>query len=271
MKKLYRKGTVHPSPPLISDQLSFLPVAILTLAAALSQEDKEVLAYLISCSSGDFSGNRRTTHKSNTSNPPPPTKNPIAGDFSGELSGEFSGNRRNTHFKSATPNSGSEKSGGGIGSKSFSAGGADHLSSFNCYCFSCYMSYWVKWDSSPNRQLIHEILDAYEDGLQSKKEKSKKERRNKNGSSLKQNGSSLKQNGSSNGDVGSSAEVKKSSSELALNKNGSGSVSGFGSGQADPVEETSGGGGYEESGGVEKGSVRKFVSFLGERIWSVWT
>uniref|UniRef100_M1B162 Uncharacterized protein n=1 Tax=Solanum tuberosum TaxID=4113 RepID=M1B162_SOLTU len=230
MKKLYRKGTVHPSPPLISDQLSFLPVAILTLAAALSQEDKEVLAYLISCSSGDFSG--------------------------------------------------SEKSGGGTGSKSFSAavhggvhGGTDHLSSFNCYCFSCYMSYWVKWDSSPNRQLIHEILDAYEDGLQNKKEKSKKERRNKNGSSLKQNGSSLKQNGSSNGDVGSSAELKKSSSELSLNKNGSGSVSEFGSGQTDPVEETSGAaGGYEEeSGGVEKGSVRKFVSFLGERIWSVWT
>ncbi|XP_015058375.1 uncharacterized protein LOC107004614 [Solanum pennellii] len=284
MKKLYRKGTVHPSPPLISDQLSFLPVAILTLAAALSQEDKQVLAYLISCSSGDFSGNRRTTHKSNTSNPSPPTSNPVAGDFSGELSGDFSGSRGNTHFKSATPNSGSEKSSGGNGSKSFSAvhgvahggvhGGADHLSSFNCYCFSCYMSYWVKWDSSPNRQLIHEILDAYEDGLQSKKEKSKKERRNKNGSSLKQNGSSLKLNGSSNGDVGSSTELKKSSSELSLNKNGSGSVSGFGSGQSDPVEETSGGGGgaYEdESGGVEKGTVRKFVSFLGERIWSVWT
>ncbi|KAJ6737888.1 F12F1.11-RELATED [Salix koriyanagi] len=50
MKKLYCKGTVHPSTPIISDHLSFLPVTILTLAAALSPEDREVLAYLISCS-----------------------------------------------------------------------------------------------------------------------------------------------------------------------------------------------------------------------------
>lgn len=278
MKKLYRKGTVHPSPPLISDHLSFLPAAILTLAAALSQEDKEVLAYLISCSSGEFSGNRRTTHKSNTTNQPAPASNPAAGEFSGE----FSGNRRNTHLKSATPNSGSDNpgSGGGGGGQKGAVsaaahGGADHLSSFNCYCFSCYMSYWVKWDSSPNRQLIHEILDAYEDGLQSKKEKSKKERRNKNGSSLKQNGSSMNKNGSSKDDTGSSAELKKSSSESSLNKKGSGSGSGLGSGQTDPVEETSGShggdGDEEEIGGVEKGSVRKFVSFLGEKIWSVWT
>ncbi|MCD7466063.1 hypothetical protein HAX54_002413 [Datura stramonium] len=267
MKKLYRKGTVHPSPPLISDHLSFLPVAILTLAAALSQEDKEVLAYLISCSSGEFSGNRRTTQKSTTTNPAPATSTGGGGGGSGDqlLSGNFSGNRRNTHQKSTTPNSASESSGGGSkGIASANGGGAEHVPSFNCYCFSCYMSYWVKWDSSPNRQLIHEILDAYEDGLQNKKAKSKKERRNKNGSSLKKNGSS-------NGDVGSSGELKKSSSESSLNKNGSGST------ELDPVEETSGGGGgdEEETGGgdegTEKGSVRKFVSFLGERIWSVWT
>lgn len=238
MKKLYRKGTVHPSPPLISDQLSFLPVAILTLAAALSQEDKQVLAYLISCSSGDFSGNRRTTHKSNTSNPSPPTSNPVAGDFPGEVSGEFSGSRGNTHFKSATPNSGSEKSGGGNGSKSFSAvhavahggvhGGADHLSSFNCYCFSCYMSYWVKWDSSPNHQLIHEIIDAFENMvLEKKKGKNKKQRRNKNRSSC---------------------GIEKNN-EICLEENSTS---------------------YDDVREEELGSVRRFVSFLGESIWSVW-
>nr|GMC78640.1 neurogenic protein mastermind [Ipomoea batatas] len=62
MKKLYRKGTVFPSPPLVSDQLSFLPAAIFTLTAALSQEDKQVLAYLLSCPSGNFS----TTHKNSS-------------------------------------------------------------------------------------------------------------------------------------------------------------------------------------------------------------
>lgn len=234
MKKLYRKGTVHPTPPLVSDHLSFLPVAILTLAAALSQEDKEVLAYLISCSTG-----------------------------SGKLSGDFSTNRRNTH-KLKTPNSATETSGGGTkGGAAMSggvSGGADHPASFNCDCFSCYMSYWAKWDLSPNRQLIHEILDAYEEGLQSKKEKSKKERRNKN-------------KGYSSNSSGS-VELKKTSSESNLNINGSVPD---GSGESDPVEETSGnhgGGDEDESGGEEggeKGSVRKFVSFIGEKIWSVWT
>ena len=56
MKKLYHKGTVHPSPPLISDQFSFLSAAILTLVEALSPEDREVLSYLISHSSSTFSG-----------------------------------------------------------------------------------------------------------------------------------------------------------------------------------------------------------------------
>ncbi|KAA8520167.1 hypothetical protein F0562_014423 [Nyssa sinensis] len=119
---------VHPSPPLISDHLAFLPATILTLTAALSPEDREVLAYLLSCSSDNFFGNRRNTQKS---------------------------------------------SGGGGGGK-----GGDHPPSFNCSCFRCYTSYWVRWDSSPNRQLIHEIIDAFEDGSsQSKKDKNKKERR----------------------------------------------------------------------------------------------
>ncbi|KAJ8526252.1 hypothetical protein K7X08_028729 [Anisodus acutangulus] len=316
MKKLYRKGTVHPSPPLVSNHLSFLPVAILTLAAALSQEDKEVLAYLISCSSGDLSGNRRNTHKSTSPNsansgdsasirggvnggsgaekvlsgkrktahqksatPNSVSENSgggsriatvhggVSGDVDKVLSGDFSCKWRTTHQKSATPNSVSGKSGGDSRIAAAHAG-ANHIASFNCYCFSCYMCYWVKWDSSPNRQLIHEILDAYEDWLHSKKER----RNNKKGSNLSKNGSS-------NGGGGStSCELKKASSESSLSKNGTGSGFGFGSGQTDPVEETSGsrgdGGDEEETGGgeaSEKGSVRKFVSYLGEKIWSVWT
>ncbi|XP_075080736.1 uncharacterized protein LOC107762962 [Nicotiana tabacum] len=279
MKKLYRKGTVHPTPPLVSDHLSFLPAAILTLAAALSQEDKEVLAYLISCSPGsgnfpgDVSTNRRNIHKLKTPNSASETavsgakscSSAVSGGGRAErvLSGEFSGNRRNTH-KLKTPNSATETSGGGTkGGAAMSggvSGGADHPASFNCDCFSCYMSYWAKWDLSPNRQLIHEILDAYEEGLQSKKEKSKKERRNKN-------------KGYSSNSSGS-VELKKTSSESNLNINGSVPD---GSGESDPVEETSGnhgGGDEDESGGEEggeKGSVRKFVSFIGEKIWSVWT
>ncbi|XP_042517890.1 uncharacterized protein LOC122091783 [Macadamia integrifolia] len=108
-----KKRKVHPSPPAVSDHLAFLPATLLTLTVTLSPEEKEVLAYLISCT-GNSTDVRRNTQKTAA----------VAG-----------------------------------------RGGGDHPSSFNCNCFRCYMSYWVRWDSSPNRQLIHEILDAFEDGL----------------------------------------------------------------------------------------------------------
>ncbi|CAN6810909.1 unnamed protein product, partial [Brassica oleracea] len=33
---------------------------------------------------------------------------------------------------------------------------------FDCECFDCYTSYWLRWDSSPNRELIHEVIEAFE-------------------------------------------------------------------------------------------------------------
>ncbi|XP_019171505.1 PREDICTED: uncharacterized protein LOC109167056 [Ipomoea nil] len=206
MKKLYRKGTVFPSPPLVSDQLAFLPAAIFTLTLALSQEDRQVLAYLLSCPSGNFSTATHHHHK----------------------------------------NSSSGKGGGG----------AHHPPSFNCFCFNCYRSYWARWDSSPNRQLIDEIIEAYEDGLQSKKEKSRRERRKSNKGSVSSSSSS-----SSSGEVMRKSEVMM----MSLNKDDSGEADGA---AAAALPSHSGEG--EEEGG-EKGSVRRLVSFLGEKIWSVWS
>ncbi|MCL7036367.1 hypothetical protein MKW94_003714 [Papaver nudicaule] len=37
---------------------------------------------------------------------------------------------------------------------------------FECGCFECYTSYWVRWDLSPNRQLIHQAIEAFEEHLQ---------------------------------------------------------------------------------------------------------
>ncbi|XP_022724675.1 uncharacterized protein LOC111281245 [Durio zibethinus] len=209
MKKLYRRGTVHPSPPITTDHLSFLPATILTLAAALSPEDRELLAYLISCSYNDF--------------------------------GNFSSHRKNTP-KNPTK----------ISISNISSSVHDHPPLFTCDCFRCYMSYWVRWDSSPNRQLIHEIIDAFEDGLaQSKKTKSKKDRKKKynaaDGSGgLKRPDLSL---------------LKDDSSELKSVEESSSSSSGGGGGEicGDDGEE-----------GTGKGSVRRFVNFIGERIWNVW-
>lgn len=218
MKKLYRKGTVHPSPPIISDHLAFLPATILTLAAALSPEDREVLAYLISCSNSSVN-----------------------------LSSSSYGSRKSTAASAA-------KKAAAKGSGS----GGDHPAQFNCDCFRCYTSYWVRWDESPNRQLIHEIIDAFEDGVLAESKgqsnskynnnNSRKERRNKRG-----------HNG------GSSGELKRS--ELSLKKK---EVA-----QAHTADQETGcgggGGGAVDEEDSEKGSVRRFVSFVGERIWGAWS
>lgn len=64
--------------------------------------------------------------------------------------------------------------------KSSSNGNNSHSKSpsFDCECFDCYTSYWFRWDSSPNRELIHQVIEAFEEhlslGEQSKKGKNKK-------------------------------------------------------------------------------------------------
>jgi len=207
MKKLYRKGTVHPSPssspppPTISDHLSFLPATILTLTLSLSPEDREVLAYLLSCSSSNNHNNNNFSKNHNH-------------------------HRRNPKV----------------------VVDGDHAPLFNCSCFRCYMSYWVRWNSSPNHQLIHEIIDAFEDSLTHTTKPSRKDKRNKRGSKTKP--SELTR-----------SEFHSSPSE-ALPE---GSSNGGGDGSEVEVGEGGDGGGDEE-----KGSVRRFVSFIGERIWGAW-
>ncbi|KAF5742130.1 Mediator of RNA polymerase II transcription subunit 11 [Tripterygium wilfordii] len=159
MKKLYRKGAVHPSPPNKLDQLTFLPAAILTLAAALSPEEKEVLA----------------------------------------------------------------------------------------------------WDSSPNRQLIHEIIEAFEEWLVQSSNSSKKSRKDR-----KKKGSDSNSNRNKSSELKRSETSQKnelSESDLVIESISSGVEGGGGSNI---------GGDEGEGEGEEKGSVRKLMNFIGERIWGVW-
>ncbi|XP_071715060.1 uncharacterized protein [Rutidosis leptorrhynchoides] len=194
MKKLYNhtKGKIHPSPPPSSTttpyhHLSLLPITIATLAAALSPEDQQVLAYLLSITSGT-----KPTNKS---------------------------------------------------------GDGDHPPQFNCNCFTCYTSFWVRWDASPKRKLIHEIIDAYEDGLMTRNKKNgkKKDRKIKafsNSSSKSSSDSSIVPH-----EPQHVAEVVTHAPPCVEQKH------------SEPEDE------MESS---EKGSVRKIVSFIGERIWGVW-
>ncbi|CAN6464757.1 unnamed protein product [Victoria cruziana] len=40
-----------------------------------------------------------------------------------------------------------------------------HRPAFDCGCFNCYISFWTRWDASPNRDLIHDVIDAFEEHL----------------------------------------------------------------------------------------------------------
>lgn len=198
MKQLYRKkGKVHPSPP-ISDPLSLLPATILTLTVALSPEEKEVLAYLISCSGSsncNFSGDRRVTRKS-----------------------------------------------------SEGSSGKDHPPLFHCDCFRCYMSYWVRWDSSPNRQLIHEIIDALEDGSAEKMTtKRKKDRKKKDSKSLTDKTPPFVER-SDVDELGAPEAAEVSSCDGDVGEIG------------------------DEDGDVapDKGTLRKLLGSIGEKILGVW-
>ncbi|KAM7270252.1 hypothetical protein ACFE04_029466 [Oxalis oulophora] len=103
-----------------------------------------------------------------------------------------------------------------------------HAPSFCCQCFPCYMNYWVRWDASPNRQVIHDIILKFEDWVaenSKKKAMTKKEKR----------------------------KIKYSTTKIE-------SELGKGKLASTMESKTSGG------NGVEKGLVRRFLNFIGERV-----
>ena len=117
--------------------LKLLLAAILALASVLSLEDREVLAYMITYS-------MKTTTPSpitQDSKRKPPKKAP-------NNHNKNSNNNNNTNNTHKPP-------------------------MFECDCFDCDTSYWFKWDSSPNCELIHQAIEAFEDHL-AHGEKSKK-------------------------------------------------------------------------------------------------
>ncbi|KAG6653869.1 hypothetical protein I3843_05G097300 [Carya illinoinensis] len=152
-----KKGKVYPSPssssstsaiPSPSDGdfltvLKLLPAAILALASVLSLEDREVLAYMITRSLKPTTPSP-ITQESKRKNP----KKSLNSSNSNKIS-------NNTHKPPM----------------------------FDCDCFDCYTNYWFRWDSSPNRELIHQAIEAFEDhlahGEQSKKVNGRGKRREK--------------------------------------------------------------------------------------------
>jgi hypothetical protein len=137
--KIKNKGKVYPSPSSSSSSvgdngdrdvlsvLKLLPAAILALASVLSLEDREVLAYMIT----------RSLKTTTTNNPSPSLQD-----------------SKKKSSKKPQNNNNSQRS--------------NHIAPiFDCDCFDCYISYWFRWDSSPNRELIHQVIEAFEEHLTS--------------------------------------------------------------------------------------------------------
>ncbi|EEF51754.1 uncharacterized protein LOC8269201 [Ricinus communis] len=134
--KVKRKGNVYqflssppPSPSSSPHKdpdsvLKLLPVTILALAFSLPNQDREVLAYLISRSiiATCSSYNAINQHHSNSK------------------------------CRTTAATSGKSKS-------------VKKVPPFECGCFDCYTSFWHRWDSSPNRELIHQLIEDFEEHL----------------------------------------------------------------------------------------------------------
>ncbi|MFS7933582.1 hypothetical protein Hanom_Chr04g00381561 [Helianthus anomalus] len=128
-----------------------------------------------------------------------------------------------------------------------------HAPKFNCYCFSCYTSYWARWDASPRRHLIHEVIDTYEDkyAMTNKSNNNKRNGKNKN----KKKNNKVSPSSSSPHVPETASHVPQLVEETRINN-------------SDCVEDEDGLIVGTLSG--DKGSIKKIVSFIGERIWGVW-
>ncbi|KAK1294757.1 hypothetical protein QJS10_CPA16g00957 [Acorus calamus] len=73
-----------------------------------------------------------------------------------------------------------------------SGGGGLHRAAFDCGCFGCYMSYWCRWDSSPDRELIHRVIEAFEEHLESSSSKKAVKSRKKDRRSIEKSGEKSK-------------------------------------------------------------------------------
>ena len=147
------KGKVYPPPPpppssKSSDKdpdsvLKLLPVTILALALSLPNQDREVLAYLIA----------RSIFITTATNP-------------SSLVTEHPKNKSKTKTAPTTANKNEKYRG-------------QEAPLFQCGCFDCYTRFWHRWDSSPNRDFIHQVIEAFDEHLVQNIECPKKHKRGK--------------------------------------------------------------------------------------------
>ncbi|KAG0502563.1 hypothetical protein HPP92_002635 [Vanilla planifolia] len=215
MKKLCN-GTgkrIHPSPPPSPspfDLLVALPAAVLTLASALSPEEREVLAYLLSAGGA---GN--------------------ALSLQSKLAGKKNRHLGSHHRRQI------------------------HPPDISCGCFSCYKSFWARWDASPNRHLIHRILDAVEEPTEPQQPPTVHPRRRR------------RRRCSAKGLIGEKGENPLAAESDFVEEKGNLANDDGEEGvypEEEEGEETNG----EATAGDTRSPMRRLVSYIGERVLGVW-
>lgn len=153
------RGRASGGPPSLRE---LLPKSARSLASPLSGDDQEVLAYLISfgCNIQPLAGALSPACKSlwkpwKISGSPCSSR---ARDNTSSNLRMVSPSSSSSVFASQTP---SMRSPGEIVWRKASSL-STHKPSFSCDCFACYSSFWSRWTSSPNRDLINEILEIVE-------------------------------------------------------------------------------------------------------------
>ncbi|KAI4382539.1 hypothetical protein MLD38_008492 [Melastoma candidum] len=174
---------------------------------------------------------------------------------------------------------------------SSSSSSAAHGSpTFDCGCFDCYTIYWLRWDSSPNRDLIHRVIDDFEDHLSSSSSSSSSNglvgkgkvrgargcgRRAKDKAFNRMDTSSQRSGdngGGADGNVGGSPRDKKGDDqendggvEMQVSSEGSPLAPPR---PASPVSRSGGGG---EHKGLARKVLPDVLGILNSRLWNLWS
>ncbi|XP_077252589.1 uncharacterized protein LOC143891995 [Tasmannia lanceolata] len=131
----------------------------------------------------------------------------------------------------------------------------------DCGCFNCYTSFWTRWDSSPNHDLIHQAIEAFEDHLTN----TEKPKKNPTGKTKKKD-RSLATGNSEKKKSSPEKETKKPEKEneeaKEEEKGGVEEVTGYWLEPVAPVQELPVG----NNGGL----VKDVMGLLNSRLWSLW-
>lgn len=149
-----------------------------------------------------------------------------------------------------------------------------------CGCFGCYKSFWARWDASPNRHLIHRIIDAVEEGGGGGGVSGGPARR---GPSRRRRRGRRSSDAADYEDAADAGEVDASVDHHHQGCDGGMDHHGEYEGDGDDEEEEAGSSmdGDEDDasvasegdgcgGSAEKSTVGRLVRFIGEKVWGGW-